>query len=364
MVSLLVGAPAPLPVPDKVRHALERVELHSAIGERGTFRLTFGLSDPKLPERFLSQSGDLLRTVLSVDDGSGPTVVMDGVMVNHTLSVGAQEKPSLVVAGEDLTLLMDLVDVERSFPAMPIEARVQMLLAAYGAFGVVPLVMPPPLPAMPAPAERVPQQSGTDYDYIRSMADAVGFRFTLDPGPAPASALAYWGPEPRAGRSRPVLSIDLARSHPVDALELSFDATSRAFPEALVLDPATKVVIPIPVPDIAALGRSLGAAVPPAHRIQRLRATAKLTALEAAGRLLARAARSAEAMTGHGNIDIARTGVRLRAGDVVEVLGAPKPFEGLFEVSQVRDTITPEHHRQRFQLMRAGIGAAAPEEQP
>ena len=61
-------------------------------------------------------------------------------MVVHTLSTGAEGKPVLVVSGEDLTLLMDLVDVGRSFPAMPVEARVQVLLAGYGAFGIVPLV--------------------------------------------------------------------------------------------------------------------------------------------------------------------------------------------------------------------------------
>ena len=184
-LSLLVGAQLPVPVPRAVSDALERVEIDSAIGERGTFRLTFRLDDPTLPERFLLDSGDLLRLVLVLDEGRGASVVMDGVMVVHTLSTGVEGTPVLVVSGEDLTLLMDLVDVGRSFPAMPPEARVQVLLAAYAAFGIVPLVIPPPLPSTPIPAERIPHQRGTDYAYIRSLADAVGFRFTLDPGPAP-----------------------------------------------------------------------------------------------------------------------------------------------------------------------------------
>jgi hypothetical protein len=363
-LSLLVGALLPLPVPVEVSDALERVEIDSAIGERGTFRLTFRVDHPTLPERFLLDSGDLLRVVLVLDEAAGASVVMDGVMVVHTLSTGAAGKPSLAVSGEDLTLLMDLVDVGRSFPAMPVDARVQVLLAGYSAFGVVPLVIPPPLASTPIPAERIPHQQGTDYDYIRSLADVVGFRFTLDPGPAPASSLAYWGPEPRADRSRPALTIDFGKPGSIGTLQLSFDANRRVLPEALVLDPASKIVIPIPVPDITALVPPLGGVVPPAHRHQRLRGTAQLTAAEAAGALLAKAARSAEAMIGHGTLDVARTRVRLRAGAIVEVRGAAKPFDGLFEVSRVRDTVTPDTHSQAFELVRAGIGAAAPEGRP
>ena len=278
-------------------------------------------------------------------------------MVVHTLSASAEGTPVLSVSGEDLTLLMDLIEVERSFPAMPVNVRVQLLLAAYGAFGIVPLVIPPPLPSTPIPAERIPHQRGTDYAYIRSLADAVGFRFTLDPGPAPTASLAYWGPEPRADRSRPALSIDFGRSSNVETLQLSFDANQRVLPEAFVLEPASKTVVPIPVPDITAIAPPLGAVVPPAHRHHRLRDTAKLTAAEAAGALLAKAARSAEAMTGHGTVNVARARMRLRAGAIVEIHGAAKPFDGVYEVSRVRDTITPSSHTQTFELLRAGIGA-------
>jgi len=356
-LTLLVGAQVPTPVPREVSNVLERVEIDSAIGERGVFRLTFRADDPALPERFLLDSGDLPRVVLVLDEGHGASVVMDGVMVVHTLSASAEGTPVLSVSGEDLTLLMDLIEVERSFPAMPVNARVQLLLAAYGAFGIVPLVIPPPLPSTPIPAERIPHQRGTDYAYIRSLADAVGFRFTLDPGPAPTASLAYWGPEPRADRSRPALSIDFGRSTNVETLQLSFDANQRVLPEAFVLEPASKTVVPIPVPDIAVIAPPLGAVVPPAHRHHRLRDTAKLTAAEAAGALLAKAARSADAMTGHGTVNVARARVRLRAGAIVEIHGAAKPFDGVYEVSRVRDTITPSSHTQTFELLRAGIGA-------
>ncbi len=164
-------------MPRAVSDALERVEIDSAIGERGTFRLTFRLDDPTLPERFLLDSGDLFRVLLVLDEGRAASVVSDGVMVVHTVAVSGEGTPTLVVSGEDLTLLMDLLDVARPFPAMPVETRVRVLLAGYAPFGIVPLVVPPPFPSTPIPTERIPHQQGTDYDYIRSLADAVGFRF-------------------------------------------------------------------------------------------------------------------------------------------------------------------------------------------
>jgi hypothetical protein len=159
-LSLLVDAQLPVAVPVDVSDALERVEIDSAIGERGTFRLTFRVDRATLPERFLRDSGDLLRVVLVLDEGRGTSVIMDGVMVVHTLTTGSEGEPSLTVSGEDLTLLMDLVDVGRSFPDVPVEARVQALLAGYSAFGVVPLVILPPLPSTPIPAERIPHSRG------------------------------------------------------------------------------------------------------------------------------------------------------------------------------------------------------------
>jgi hypothetical protein len=254
------------------------------------------------------------------------------------------------------------VEVSRSFPATPIEARVQMLLSGYAPFGIVPHVVPPPLPTTPVPAERVPHQDQTDYAYIRALADAVGFRFTLDPGPAAGSSVAYWGPEPHADRSRPALSIDVGHSDGIETLQLGFDASGRILPDALVLDPVTRVASPVPVPEISTLVVPLGAVVPAAHRRQHLRDAAKLTVTEAASALLAKAARSAEAMTGRGTMDVARTRVRLRAGAIVDVRGAAKPFDGLFAVSRVRDTVTKHHHHQTFELVRAGLGAVAPGE--
>ena len=355
-----MGAGALEPVPAAVRNALEKVEIRAAIGERGSFRLSFRLHrGSTLPERFLLEPGDLVRVVLSTRVGADELVAMDGIVATHSLSTGGEDA-GLVIAGEDLTLLMDLIDGSgRPFPGMPVEARVAVILAAYAARGVTALVVPPPVAEVPAPAERTFHQQGTDYAYLRSLAGRAGYRFTLDPGPAPGASVAYWGPEPRGDRSRPALAIRFGRPGNVKALQLRFDAMGRVAPQAVVLDPVSKAAIPIPVPDISALGPPLGAVVPPPHRHRRLHDTAKLTAVQAAAALLAEAARSAEAMTGLGTLDVVRGGRRLRPGDIVDIRGAAAPYDGLFAVSGVHDTITARGHRQQFELVRAGLGSAA-----
>jgi len=360
-LSVFAGVGSPIPVPADVNDALDAVEIVSAIGERGSFRLFFRLDRGlRLPSRFLTDAGDLVRVLLVAGRGKAASVAMDGVIVDHRVSGPARNrKPMLEVGGEDLTRVMDLnAAVTRSFPGMPVNVRVQTLLASYAVLGVTPVVIPPPLADVPLVTDRIPHQVGTDYAYIRLLADSVGHRFSLDPGPVPGSSIAYWGPEPRGDRAHPSLVIDFQRPRNVDALQLRFDAMQRVVPLAVVLDPASKVLIPVPAPDISALGAPLGRVVPPAHRLQRLSSAAKLTVTEAAAGLLAEAARSAQATSGHGHLRIAGGQARLRAGSIVEVRRAPDAFNGLFAVARVRDTITASRHLQEFELVRAGLGAA------
>ena len=221
-LSLFVGGQVPLPAPLEIAEALERAEIESAIGERGTFRLTFRTDEHALQNALLPESGHLTRVSLVLREGSHASVIMEGVAVVYTLASGADGTTSLIVSGEDLTRVMDLGMVDHSFPGMPLHVRVQVLLAKYAAFGVVPLVIPPLGSTVPLPTD--PIQHATDYAYIRALADLAGFRFTLDPGPAPGSSIAYSGPEPRPVPGS-AFAIDFGRP-PVETVQLSFDASA------------------------------------------------------------------------------------------------------------------------------------------
>ena len=169
-LSLFFGAQVPLPAPLEISEALERVEIESAIGERGIFRLTFRADSHAPPEALLlPESGQLTRVSLVLREGSHASVIMEGVAVVHTLASGFDGRTSLVVSGEDLARVMDLVINEQSFPGMPPHMRVQVFLARYTAFGVMPLVIPPLGSTVPIPIDSI--QHATDYAYIRALAE-------------------------------------------------------------------------------------------------------------------------------------------------------------------------------------------------
>ena len=61
-----------------------------------------------------------------------------------------------------------------------------LLLAKYALFGVVPLIVPSIMIDVPLPIDQIPVQQGTDLEYIRYLAEQVGYVFYLDPGPCRA----------------------------------------------------------------------------------------------------------------------------------------------------------------------------------
>lgn len=60
----------------------------------------------------------------------------------------------------------------------------------------------------------------------------------------------------------------------------------------------------------------------------------------------------------HGEVDLARLGVVLRAAKVVQVNGAGRLHSGKYYVWSVRHTITAQAHQMRFVLVRNAVGAA------
>ena len=87
----------------------------------------------------------------------------------------------MTLTGEDLTALMNQSDWSGfPFPACPAEARVALLLAKYAVFGIVPLIVPSIMFDEVLPIDHIPSQQGTDLEYIKDLADDVGYVFYLD----------------------------------------------------------------------------------------------------------------------------------------------------------------------------------------
>ena len=173
-----------------------------------------------------------------------------------------------------------------------------MLCAKYAPFGLIPLPIPILFPDVQIPIDKIPAQKGTDLAYIQEMARMVGYVFYIEPGPAPGTNIAYFGPEIKVGVPQPALNVDMDALTNVEDLSFSFDPTKGVLPIVFIQNQLTRAPIPIPIPDLNPLQPPLAALPAPLASLKVLKDTAKLNPMQAISRGLAEAAKSQDAVSG------------------------------------------------------------------
>jgi hypothetical protein len=348
-LSLMIGPVIPVTVPRVVLDSLASVEVKvDDVGPSG-FQLVFSI-DKQSPLQilFLLTGGTSLlfmRCVLVATVNGVANVLIDGVVTNNQISPGDKGSNStLTVTGRDLTALMDQSNLSGfPFPACPREARVALLLAKYAFFGVLPLIIPSVLVDVSLPIDAIPGQQGTDLQYIRSMAEEVGYVFYIDPGPAVGTSTAYWGPQIKVGAVQPALSADMDAYTNVENLHFTFDQEKNKLPLVYAYIQETGV-IPPPYTNL----------IPPDLKPFREDAS-KLPLPQAIMLGLAAAAKNAEAVTCEGSLDVTRYGGVLSARKLVGVRGSGPAFDGLYYVKSVTHHIKRGEYKQNFTLTRNGL---------
>jgi hypothetical protein len=369
-LTLMIGPVIPVPAPRVVMDALDNVEVRTSAGEVGGFTLTFKFnSRSELNTIFIIAGAQnaspvmpALRVMLIVTLNGTPQPLFDGVMTQVQVQPGGQGEPGTVtVTGEELTKVMDMQDWSGlPFPAMPIEARVALLCAKYAPFGLIPVVIPALFPDVPIPVDRIPAQQGTDLAYIRQLAEQVGYVFYIEPGPAPGTNIAYFGPEMKVGIPQPALNVDMDALTNVDNLSFSFDPTKGVVPVVFIQNQMTRAPIPIPIPNINPLQPPLGVLSTPLSNITMLKDTARMNPMQAISRGLNEAKKSQDSVTATGNLDVLRYGRPLRARGLVGVRGAGVAYDGLYFVSSVKSTLKRGEFKQSFDLTRNGLVSVTP----
>ena len=366
-LTLMIGPAAPAPAPQVVMDALTSAQVTTTAGQASGFQLSFTLSNRSpLHTLFLLSSGSpipIIRVIIVVTVFGAPQVLMDGVMTNHQIEPGNQPGQStLTVTGEDLTRVMDYIDFSGiPYPGMPDAARVLLILAKYAAFGVVPRVIPSVLLDAPLPVNRIPRHKGTDLAYIKRLAEEVGYVFYIETGPAPGASTAYWGPEIKIGAPQPALNTNMDAYTNVESLNFALDTESKTLPVVFTQNEATKAPIPIPIPDITPLNPPLGLIPPISKRIEPIEGTAKLSTTRAALIGLAKAAKTADAVSASGSLDVLRYGRVLQARRLVGLRGAGQAFDGLYYVKSVTHNIKHGEYKQSFTLSRNGLISTLPQ---
>jgi hypothetical protein len=365
-LTLMIGPAEPLPVPKTVLDALQSVKVISRDSGASGFELEFriGIQSP-LQTLFLIGGGvsiPLVRVVIAVTVNGETSVLIDGVMTDHTVSPDAHDgTTTLTIKGEDLSRVMDYLDFSGiPFPAMPAEAQVLLCLAKYGLFGVAPMVIPSPIVDIPIPTSQIMRQQGTDLKHIRRLAELVGYTFFLEPGPMLGTSVAYWGPQIKWGPVQPALGIDADASSNVESLAFEFNNEHKSMPILLIQEPITKAPIPIPLPYANPLAPPLGAVPPIPKHFPIIHGVAKASAARALMIGLAKQARAADAVNAHGQLDVLRYGRVLSPRKLVGVRGAGTAFNGLWYVSSVTHDLKRGEYKQSFTLSRNGLVSIVP----
>ena len=364
-LSLYVG-PVPVPAPREVVDALVHAKVESGSGEaQSGFELSFELpARSPLRTLFLITGGGslpLMRVVLVVTINGSAQSIIDGVTTNVETQPGQGGVSKLVVKGKDLSALMDIIEIPGlPFPAMPPSVRVLLILAKYAVLGVIPMVIPSILDVPPLPLQQIPQQRGSDYAYVKRLASDAGYVFYLEPGPAPGTSKAYWGPEIRVGAPQPALTANMDALTNVEQLSFNFDKSDKSMPIVFYQEPASKVPIPIPIPDVTPLNPPLGLVPPLPVKIEKLDDTAHMSLPRALMAGIAYAGKHSDSVFGSGTLDVAKYGRLLKSRQLVGVRGAGLPFDGLYYVKSVTHEIERGSYKQSFSLARNALISTFP----
>lgn len=381
-LSLWVGGMTPEPAPALLMQALQGVEVTRGDEGPSTFQLTFyaDRSGPFAAEYPLL-AGTLLqpfsRVLLTVTFGGTPRVLMDGFITKQRLTPGdAARGSTLVVEGEDVSVLMDLLDAPFEYPSMSDPMIVLMILGKYALVGVYPQVVPPETSFLRDPLEGTWQQTGTDRANLVKLAANHAYVFYVEPGPAPLTNRAYWGPPPRDAPPQKALTVNMGPATNVNSISFGYDGLAPAGVFGSIQDPETNVDMPLLIQDST---RPPLAALPAlTAQFPKVRQSLFTTALQCGGGYdraasFADAVESAQSLvnksaddvvTAEGELDAIRYGSLLSAPGVVGLRGAGTSYDGNYYVRGVTHSISKEKYTQKFRLAREGLGSTVSEVQP
>jgi hypothetical protein len=362
-LTLMMGGFKASPVPQTVIDALTEVQVNSALEGQGGFQLKFTLGKNSPVQQMLNSGffDPRTRVIIAVTVNGSTEILMDGVITKQDLSPSMSAgKSTLTITGLDLTALMDFIDFTGiPYPALPLFAIVELILAKYAVLGIIPMALPTLLSLISNPLDNYPKQQGTDYSYVTSLGRQVGAIFYLDPGPQPGMSTAYWGPDITRffGSPQSALSINFDGSSNLDSLNFSYDGTMATQYVVTIIEKNTKLPIPIPVPNITLLKAPLAASTPPIMKITQLTPSASEDAVGAALAALGKLFEIADPITASGSLDVLRYGRVFKVRQLAVVRGAGDYYDGRYYVKSVTHNIKRGEYKQSFSLARGGVGS-------
>ncbi len=362
-LTLMIGETIPVTASPFLVEALRSVEVtHSDQGPSG-FQLTFQVgrigaldlmdyrvvTNPRLKP--------FNRVIVIVRYAIAPQVLMDGIITQIQLSPSDEPGAStLTVTGEDVSVMMDLKEQHREFPAVPDYGAVTEIIKDkdYADYGLVFPLPPANQQALNPynPSEEIPQKPAnmTDRAYLQELAQQYGFLFYVTPGPAPLANIVHWGPPETLSIPQGALSVNMGPATNVESINFRFDAmrpkqvtfvsgeSERTFSEPS----RTRIVDPL-ASDIPAAKRETFLPEGDERRVE-IRAQSEVDQS------------FDEVVTANGQLDALRYNGLLNPRGLVGLRGVGQTYDGLYYVKSVTHNISKGRYTQSFSLSRQGTG--------
>jgi hypothetical protein len=378
---MLVGPGVPVPAPLPLTDALSGIQVTHNDSGRSGFQLTFqvgrrGMADLVDYDLLLHPLlQPMSRVILTVIFNGTPRVLSDGFITDRALSPGNEPGAStLTVNGEDVSVMMDLMQITISHPAQNETAIAFLILNRYQAYLLsTPLVLPAPS-VPPSPTQTIPQQHSSDREMLEAMAGRHDFRFFIMPGLFPGQNFAYWGPKPVLSLPQRALSVNLGPFSNVETLTFQQHGLAPTAIVDIVPGPQnvpTPVAAPLPTMAPTALlplpplrlslmhGNLSNADV---NREDMQRGVDYMTLMAHARSEVNRSYN--RAVTASGSLDALQYGDMLMARGLVQVRGAGLSHNGDYYVKSVTHNISKGSYKQSFSLEREGLGPRSPMVRP
>ncbi|MBL8651929.1 MAG: hypothetical protein JNL35_16190 [Sphingopyxis sp.] len=370
-LNLLIGpSPVALPAPADVMSAIADLEVKLTDSTHSGFKLSINtgrtgptdfLESPLIMHPQLQRG---CRAIVTMIFDVIPYVIFDGIVTMREYTPGNSSRSGvLTLYGRDLTMELDKEVKQTAHPAMDETMIATLIAVSYAQYGMIPMALPPKFLDPPIPIDRVPQQNGSDWEYLQQMARRHGYETYIDPGPVPGVNTLYWGPPVKPGVPQRTLTVDMGPASDAYDVTTSEDDTVLTSVETKVIDRLTGAEMPVIA--LVGSGTPLGAVPETVARFGSTRKepiqTSGLNAGQAMGRAQAKVDEGAKkAFTVSGTIDSTRYNAALKARDMVFLRGAGLSYGGLYKVSEVRHLIRPGSYRQQFKLARGERGPLAP----
>lgn len=372
-LTLLLGPSVPVPAPAMISQELDKVTVSQSDSDRSGFQITFkvGRSGPQDLIDYKLLAHPLLkpnnRVIIMVTLNAIPRVIMDGIIKNQQFNPSSEPGGStLTITGQDVSVMMDRKSEVQEHVAQNEYIIALSLIAKYAQYGMIPTCLPPPVIDFPLPVERTPVQRKTDLAYLKELAGRYGYVFYVEPGPAPGTNIAYWGPPKRIGIPKKALSFSVGGDSNVETLDFQYDSEAASTYYGEIQDRNLNTKLPVRtffstrLPPLASMPSLLFDM--PYVRETELSNVEGLNYAQAFARAQAETDKSTDnVLTASGQLNVAHYGDILTARALVGLRGAGFNHDGLYYIKQVTHNISSSgEYKQQFTLTREGRGSITP----